>query len=574
MEIGILPPELKSIEQLFTGDIKYAVPKYQRSFAWGNDEIEELWDDLLAATERKGEYFLGTIVLHRKPNEPSEIIDGQQRLSCITMMFCAIRNIFLSNHDERASHIQQSFLGSKGFSRDATLSPKLVLNQTNNETFIQDILPCKNQEDIEKILRLKKINSSNILLLQAYKYFLVKILEQVGAKGTESDKFLIPLIDTLRSQVKLITITVTSEEDANLFFESLNARGKELAISDLVKNRLFYEAGIQVNRAQQMWEHMENELVSRPTPEYLRHFWIAKKTDDKSPSVREKQLYRMIIDEIRNSQNKTMNLLEDLDHTSTDYARISNPDLWIDNQAYDDDFFSEIDELKLFRVTQCNPILINAFQSFDNPKDIVTTFKIVTNFSFRYFIIGNQSPGNLERISGDIAYGIRSRKYETPKHIADAFRTVNSDPAFKADFSLVSFQKSRSKMARYVLGKINNFQNHQQNGGGEMTVNPNARNITLEHVFPQDQNSSWLSQLSKNNDPKEYIYRLGNLTLLSAKINRDIADESFLQKKQEALDSSNLPINKYFRSISEWGAQQIEERQNYLAKIALEVWKL
>jgi uncharacterized protein with ParB-like and HNH nuclease domain len=66
MQIGILPPELKSIEQLFTGDFRYAVPKYQRSFAWGPDEIGELWEDLVASINRQGEYFLGTIVLHRK----------------------------------------------------------------------------------------------------------------------------------------------------------------------------------------------------------------------------------------------------------------------------------------------------------------------------------------------------------------------------------------------------------------------------------------------------------------------------------------------------------------------------
>jgi uncharacterized protein with ParB-like and HNH nuclease domain len=78
MQIGILPPELKNIDQLFAGDVRFTVPKYQRSFAWTADETEELWDDLIGAVRRTGEYFLGTIVLHKKPpSEPQEIIDGQ-----------------------------------------------------------------------------------------------------------------------------------------------------------------------------------------------------------------------------------------------------------------------------------------------------------------------------------------------------------------------------------------------------------------------------------------------------------------------------------------------------------------
>src|ERR1051325_1776090 len=96
MNKGILPPELKSIAQLLTGDACFAVPKYQRSFAWGQDEVEELWEDIQSAATRGGDYFLGTLVLHRRGNAPQEIIDGQQRLTCVSMVFSAIRNVFLA----------------------------------------------------------------------------------------------------------------------------------------------------------------------------------------------------------------------------------------------------------------------------------------------------------------------------------------------------------------------------------------------------------------------------------------------------------------------------------------------
>ena len=127
METGILSPELRSIEQLFTGDTRYAVPKYQRSFAWPFDEVEELWEDLLSAVERKSDYFLGTVVLHRRTSGPTEIIDGQQRLACISMLFSSIRNIFLSARDKRENQLYIAFLGAPDYSRDAPINPKLVL---------------------------------------------------------------------------------------------------------------------------------------------------------------------------------------------------------------------------------------------------------------------------------------------------------------------------------------------------------------------------------------------------------------------------------------------------------------
>jgi uncharacterized protein with ParB-like and HNH nuclease domain len=112
VQIGMSPPELKSIEELFAGDTRFSVPRYQRSFSWTEDETEELWEDLFGAAQRKGEYFLGTVVLHRG-DETQAIIDGQQRLSCVAMLSSAFRNVFLAARDERAQQIELTFLGSK-----------------------------------------------------------------------------------------------------------------------------------------------------------------------------------------------------------------------------------------------------------------------------------------------------------------------------------------------------------------------------------------------------------------------------------------------------------------------------
>jgi uncharacterized protein with ParB-like and HNH nuclease domain len=575
MTQGILPPALKSIEQLFTGAARFSVPKYQRSFAWGEDEVAELWEDVKSAKDRGGDYFLGTFVLHGRGDAHQEIIDGQQRLTCVSMVFSAIRNVYLAANDERAERLFNGFLGAKDFTRDAQAQPKLVLNKINNETYLHYVVASRNRKDVESALREKNLHESNRALLKAYRYLLEQITVEASSKGTDADDFLVPLMECLRSSVKLITIPVTSEEDANLFFETLNARGKELAVSDLVKNRLYSEAGDQVARAQQLWEQMEVELVRRPIPEFLRHFWIAKKIDAKGFNVREKQLYQLVAEKVNGKKSGTVALLKDLASSARDYAKISDYELWSDDDAYDAAFERTLEDLRLFRVTQCNPILLNAIQTFKRPREIAKVFNTVANFSFRYFIIGNQSPGNLERVSNGIAAGIRTGEYSTPIKVAEAFRAINSDASFRSEFSLANFSKARAKIARYTLARLNNFMSKQaQRGGDEQIANPDAKALTLEHVLPQSLPSSWTTSFAKNVTPGDFVYRIGNLTLLKAKVNREAADASFQDKQRIALSDSTLAINGHFASLTQWTQKEIEQRQVLLAKFAQEVWRL
>jgi hypothetical protein len=284
-------------------------------------------------------------------------------------------------------------------------------------------------------------------------------------------------------------------------------------------------------------------------------------------------LYRKVATVVKDSQSKALALLKDLSKSAPDYSRISDYSLWPEDAAYDDSFADTLDDLRLFRTTQMSPLLLNAIQQFSTNKDIAKTFRIVANFAFRYFIIGNQSPGNLERVSANIAYEIRNGTYKSSKDVADALRGVNTDPTFRANFEIASLEGKR--IARYTLARINNHLTRQASpSGGEIIANPDGKQANLEHVFPESDPASWHSAFSSSVKPSDYIYRIGNLTILKAKINREQADKSFKEKKAIGLDDSPLKINEVFRGLSKWGDREIEQRQLALAKAALEVWKL
>jgi hypothetical protein len=298
-----------------------------------------------------------------------------------------------------------------------------------------------------------------------------------------------------------------------------------------------------------------------------------EKAEKDSPNVREKHLYRLVASEIKGKQKEALALALDLGKNAPLYARISDYSLWPDDPAYGTSFEDSLSDLRLFRITQMNPLLINAMQSFSTASDIAKTFRIVANFAFRYFIIGNQSPGNLERVSANIAYEIRAKTYTSPKDIADALRSINSDPAFRSDFKLASITSRR--IARYTLAKVTNHLARQSSPtGAEQVANPDARQVNLEHVFPESNPSAWREDFSPGVNPADYIYRIGNLTLLLVKPNKVAADKSFGDKKKIAFNGSGLKINDFFRPLSKWSDREIDQRQDGLSKAALEIWKL
>jgi hypothetical protein len=320
---------------------------------------------------------------------------------------------------------------------------------------------------------------------------------------------------------------------------------------------------------------MESDLMRKPIPEYLRHYWIAKKAETRNLIVREKELYRLVVNDVRGKQKATLDLLEDLEKSALDYVKIGDYDLWPDVNEYGQALRESIDELQLFRVTQCNPLLLNVIQVFSTPKDVVKVFRIVANFSFRYFIIGGQSPGNLEREMNGIAVSVRSRELTSPKDVADSFRAINPDPNFRSDFKLAKMLRARAKIARYMLAKISNHMSLQSSQyTGEQLVDPNSKAITLEHVLPQSVPASWHPHFSPGVVPEDYVDRIGNLTLLRTKLNAAAADAPFQDKVQLALSVSDLPINQEFNTITNWGEIEIEQRQEKMAKLAVQIWRL
>ena len=225
-----------------------SVPRYQRSYAWGSDErdeeVAEFWGDLHAAFAQGGaEYFLGTIVLAKDTNqERLAVIDGQQRLATTAILLAVIRDTFEERDDKvRGDIIQRDFLAKVGLRSNENV-PQIVLNADDDSFFRKRVVDG---------LSVSPKTASENLISRAYDYLQSNVIATADdAAGSWSTK-LIDWVEFLRDRTQVIVVEVPTESDAFLIFETLNDRGADLTIADLLKNYLFGQAGDRIDIVQQ-----------------------------------------------------------------------------------------------------------------------------------------------------------------------------------------------------------------------------------------------------------------------------------------------------------------------------------
>lgn len=272
--------------------VSYVVPVNQRDFAWTQEEVDLLWQDVVNALEEgRGEYFLGAIVL--APNKDNgqvlEIVDGQQRLAALSMILAAIHQTWKSrNDDEQAAEVFRDYLGSKD-RKTREISPKLRLNETNDPVFQSVVLRGESVAETQ----LKAWPKSNRLLREAFQRF-QKHLEEWLKKNPDAEESLIELEKYVAGNVNLIVIEVGDEYDAFVIFETLNDRGLELAVADLVKNYLFSLAGDRLDAFKKSWSDIALLVGSENLTPFLRHLWLSEYA-----FVRERDLYRDLRDKVK-----------------------------------------------------------------------------------------------------------------------------------------------------------------------------------------------------------------------------------------------------------------------------------
>lgn len=545
--------KVSTIGSILIGENQYRVPTFQRDFAWTSEEIETLWDDILSSMgSTSKEYFIGAIVASRT-DEPKkwDIVDGQQRLTALTMIFSAIASVWASNGDKmRESLVMKKIIGDTDM-RTLEPTPRLTLN-ANNDSFYQR---CVIKRDYKPEKHIKSIPSNQLIYLafEKVKSLLNNWLDKDLAN--QNDK-LFSLHDFIAGNIYSIFIETGDESDAYVTFETLNGRGVDLATSDLVKNLLFSKAANNIESFKSNWTEITVIVGSNDLTQFIRYFWNAYYS-----VVREKDLYKDIRATIKEPiQAKYM--LEKLRKVATYYEALANPNhtYW---SEFDPDYKKHLDALALFKVSQYKPVLLAAMSTMKSG-DIIRLLKIISVISFRYTIVSSLNTGNLDRAYSSTALAISNKPEMRPKAVFELLSDIYVDDSrFESDFKQKQF--NREAIARYVLREINNLDAKE----GELAT----EKATVEHVLPKNPSGEW-SKYFVNYDIEEMTYLIGNLTLLDGAKNREIGSSNFEIKKTKAYNSSHLPLNMTFKGKLHWSAKDIEVRTEELAKKAIEIWSI
>jgi Protein of unknown function DUF262/Protein of unknown function (DUF1524) len=558
--------ENRTYRQLLSNGLTYRVPPFQRDYSWGEEEWEDLWTDLLGALDPHGEpaHYMGYLVLQTGDNRDFQVIDGQQRLTTVSLLVLAAMRLLKANAEQpggnkndqqRLEQLRASYIGSLD---PVTLNArnKLVLNRNNN-IYYQDYLVA-----LAPSLPQRGFPASTHAMRKAFEW-LEQRLKSYVSRAEDKGLALAMFVESMSDKLFFTVITVADELNAYKVFETLNARGVRLSATDLLKNYLFSvlarnaaNSG-ELPELERRWESTVGRLGSESFPDFLRMHWNSRKS-----LARQSELFKTIRAAVPGRED-VFRLLREMDEDIDAYLALTQPEAsgWSGNCK------NAAQELRMFSVRQPYPMLMAAKRKLSDA-DFEHLIQATAVIAFRYNVIGSQTTGEQERIyhqaAMQITRGAASRLAEVLNGLRGIYR---NDEAFKADFSTKTLRTTSSrnaKILRYILCRL-----EAQNS---TPLDPDSPQLTIEHVLPQNPGTGWSA--FEDRDLDEFVYRLGNMVLLEPTKNREAGRESYAIKR-EILARSQVPLTRQLADENqEWTPQRLEARQRALARIATGVWRI
>ncbi len=553
-EINHLTIELDGIGHTIT-DRRLAVPIYQRSYAWEEKHVIDLYDDILTALRNsEDEYFIGSVVISAGA-ERDEVVDGQQRLATIAILISAIRDHFASLEDhERAVDIQNQYL-SKRDRRSQEVIPNLKLNNNDNDYFYKKIILFNDKS-------IGTTRASHERIEKAYRIARNKIKSFVSTESNPTNT-LLDICDFIDNHLKIIVVLVPDHANAFTIFETLNDRGLDLAISDLLKNYLLGQSDNRLEEVQENWAKMYTLLESTDNESlvvtFIRHYWSSI-----YGLTRERELYNKIKRRITSKQ-RAVDLSIELEKAARVYVSLIDT-----SQSYWNDYSLEAKNhmatLNLFKMTQMRPLLLAIMDKFSTT-EIERSLKFLVAVSSRFLITGGLGGGALEAQFSDRAKEVSEGKITTKNGLKGAMaEAIPSDTLFKDAFKTASVAKQY--LARYYLMTLEKSANKEENP--ELIPNADTSAVNLEHVLPKTLPSVWAFNPDQH---RAYVKRLGNLAIMSTRLNSDIGNSSF-EIKKPYYEASDFTLTEAISENAQWTEAEINSRQARMAELAVSTWRI
>ncbi|AHA88167.1 hypothetical protein U063_0821 [Helicobacter pylori BM012A] len=534
---------------------QFVIPIYQRVYSWEKEQCKQLWDDIIktGGNDQIEGHFIGSIVfvhdgIYTTNYNELLIIDGQQRLTTITLLFIALMN-YLNDEDEllekfSRQKIQNRYLINSDEKGDKKF--RLILSEPDRDTLLSLI-------DKDR----RKPSEPSLKIMENFKLF-----EEWIRKNTDKLKTIFKGLD------KLMVVEISLErgkDNPQLIFESMNSTGKDLTQTDLIRNYILM--GLEPEKQEifykKYWRAMEKDFKQNETlfNQFVRHYLTIKTRE--IPNIN--KVYEAFKRYQQERGIETEALLQDLQKYCGFFCQI----------VFKKEAYKELKKVLSFLVDLemdvVYPLLLELYSDYSDgvlsKQDFILIIYLTESYLCRRAVCGLGTNG-LNKIFASFTKKINKDQYlESIKAHFLSLETTKGkfpkDSEFKNLFITIDFYNLKEK--KYFFERLEDFNTEEP---------VNTKECTIEHIMPQTLTKEWERDLGENFQAihDKYLHTIGNLTLTG--YNEKYSNNSFQEKRdmEKGFKDSPLRLNQSLKDLESFGEKEIEKRANDLADWALKIW--
>lgn len=577
----MISAQKEKLNSFFQGSMKYIIPFYQRPYVWDEENWENLWESIHETytnykNNKESEHFIGTLIIKQKAaariNENNyDLIDGQQRITTISLLLKALENNCkgTSDYTELKNQIGQRlrFKDSKGKEH------MRIDHNRIDKPYFDEIINSKSET---------KFKSAENPLIKAYLFFDEKLKRFTDEEINDFN-------DIVLHKVPIISMLLAEQDDEQEIFDTINSLGVKLTTAELLKNYIFKEKDIQGSYVDFWFNVFEVD-------EETMSFWSREKTSGRVYRTNiEVLLFCLLIietqEEVRLDKlfkeykkwisKKTLANKKEFLKGLKKYAEIysqfpSDEELnEISFTEQEKRFFHIIENLS---ITTIYPLIMFLYKKVKNEDERLECLNFVESYLVRRNVC-KYTTKNYNNIFISIIQKMNSKNDDIAylkqlKNIIFSFDDHSNlfpdDAEFKNAFenSILSNQNAREILYIISLSQINN--------GLYDRDKLSLHSFSVEHIMPTKWEQNWMER-NFNDDQKAVRNRklktLGNLTLITKRLNSKMKNESWRNKIKTLRQFSSLPMTINYLNNKNWNEETIEIRSNDLASVAISIWK-
>lgn len=590
-------PKKRSLKELLdtpqegNSQSQFVVPRFQRKYEWEKEaQVATLIDDVFSNLDLDRQYFVGPAIFYPKSGGKVEIIDGQQRLVTFVIFFRALVDYIQTKRDDgtldTVPYIEVEDL--KYDIRKLIIKgrregvPVLRLSKKIDREFRQEIVLNENPQKIENFERRQRGEYKAVRLLKsAY----IKVFESIRKRydsqtGAKLLSNLQNLVDALEDKQAFVALTVNSYNDAYTIFETINARGKPLNLSDLVKILCFEKLDTAVgneetdetylDELEDCWDEAESQVSDFGA--FIWHLWVSNhesclkkkvfaKIEEHFKTISKDEAERFIYDTIFD-ESVWYHVYENPDEIS------ESDDVAIEKKRY-------LHMLKAMGATRCYPLLLSI--DYCVKANTITGIEAnellerITCLTFWHSGICEQDAKHLESVYHTLAQ--ETRKIGTGSSKVDVTYVLNE---LSKEFPLPSLCETyfiSKSFDNAVFAKMM-LRNMEDKYSTEKTLRGN-RTVWLEHILPKNpaKDSEW-KKIFEDKERIDCVNEIGNQTLLFGPTDRTLSNKDFSEKREKYKASELKLTQAVAKKYKKWDKVTIEDRSRKLFDLAKKVWPM